>query len=323
MHTSLRIALSATLLSSLFACGGGGGGATADTPINGKFVDAAVAGLTYTTATQSGTTDASGLFKYKSGETVTFKLYGQQISTVPAHTTLTPYDTNDDTIGVDYSLNLVRFLMAIDTDANPANGITLPTFTGTFNVNFNQDLFAFEADQTVASFLTTYAGGRSLATIQDAITHFMGSIASANDSYTLNVNGKTATDVVTNSYCSNNFVQGWSMSFSPSSVTMVGDDSFVTHNDRICTATGTETLVVSYHSITTGDLFDCAPQCSWSQLNRVTYVPSDADGRTAIVTTWHTPNTNKITSTKRIILDPNHMGQPAALSTIKDVITLN
>jgi hypothetical protein len=199
MHTPFRHLVIISALTLLSACGGGGGGGgtTADTPLNGKFVDSAVAGLTYSTATQSGTTDATGSFKYKSGETVTFKLYGQQISAVSGYSTLTPYDTNDSTLNADYSINLIRFLMALDTDADASNGITLPTFTGNFNINFNQDLFAFQTDAAVSSFLTTYAGGRSLPTVQNAITHFMGSVTSANDAYVFNFNGKTATSTAT------------------------------------------------------------------------------------------------------------------------------
>jgi hypothetical protein len=324
MHLSLRIALSATVLASLVACGGGGGGSAATgTPLSGKFVDSAVAGLTYSTPTQSGTTDATGSFNYKSGETVTFKLYGQQISAVAGYTTLTPFDTNDTTLSADYSINLIRFLMALDTDADASNGITLPTFTGNFNINFNQDLFAFQTDAAVSSFLTTYASGRSLATVQNAITHFMGSVTSANDGYVFNLNGKTATSTATDSYCTNNLVQGWSYTFGLTSVAMVGDDSFNTNNNTICTASGSQSLTVAYSSIAAGDFLDCAPSCSYAQLNRVTYVPSDPDGRAAIVWTWHTPNSKVITSIKRVIADPAHPNQPAALMTFKEVLTFN
>jgi hypothetical protein len=308
----------------LIACGGGGGSSTSSNAVQtGSFVDSPVSGLTYATATQSGVTDAAGSFKYVTGETVSFKLYGQQISAAAGYSTLTPYDTNDTTLSSDYSINLIRFFMALDTDANASNGITLPTFTGNFNINFNQDLFAFQTDAAVSSFLTTYAGGRSLATVQNAITHFMGSVASANDSYVFNLNGKTATSTATDSYCTNNLVQGWSYTFGPTSVAMVGDDSFNTNNNTICTASGSQSLTVAYSSIATGDFLDCAPSCSYAQLNRVTYVPSDPDGRAAIVWTWHTPNTKVITSIKRVIADPAHPNQPAALMTFKEVLTFN
>lgn len=323
MHASLRIALSATLLSSLFACGGGGGGATADSPLSGKFVDAAVAGLTYTTETQSGTTDASGLFKYKSGETVTFKLYGQQISAAAGYTTLTPFDTSDTTLSADYSINLIRFLMALDTDSNPSNGIMLPTFNGSFNVNFNQDLFAFERDATVASFLTSYAEGRSLATVQNAITHFTSSIANANDNYTFNFNGKTATSTLTSSKCTNNLALEMHYSFGLTSVEMVGSDTFITNGNTICTSNAPETFSISYSSLAAGEFFDCAPNCSYAQLNRVAYVPSDFDGKTVIVWTWHTPNTKVITQVTRVIADPANHNNPQALSTLKEVLIFN
>jgi hypothetical protein len=63
-------------ISFLSACGGsggdsasvGGGGSSGDDNIQtGLFTDSAVAGMSFTAATQSGTTDASGAFKYKTG----------------------------------------------------------------------------------------------------------------------------------------------------------------------------------------------------------------------------------------------------------------
>ena len=136
---SVRIFYMAAIFSLLLA-GCGGGAASSGSPATvktGSFVDSAVSGLTYTTATQSGTTDASGSYKYVEGETVTFYLYGKAILSTPAYRLLTPFDNSTQNLVSDYSLNLIRFLVTVDTDSNPANGITFPAFTGTFNVNFN------------------------------------------------------------------------------------------------------------------------------------------------------------------------------------------
>ena len=78
----MRKVLLSISLVLLAGCGGGGGSSTVSTS-TGKFIDSAVAGLSYTTTSQSGTTDANGTFQYKSGETVNFKLYEQQILAVP------------------------------------------------------------------------------------------------------------------------------------------------------------------------------------------------------------------------------------------------
>ena len=67
--------VSAALAAVLFSgCGGGSGSASSTGTSTGIFADAPVQGLGYKTATQSGFTDAQGQFKYKTGETVEFKL---------------------------------------------------------------------------------------------------------------------------------------------------------------------------------------------------------------------------------------------------------
>lgn len=319
---------------SLLLAGCGGGGSSSPSPVSptvqsGVFVDSAVSGLTYTTATQSGTTDASGSYKYVAGETVKFYLYGKEIISTPAYGLLTPFDNSSQSLVSDYSLNLIRFLVTVDTDSNPANGITLPAFTGTFNVNFDQDMTAFENDANLASFLTTYAGGKTLEPLASAVTHFNGTVQSSSDSYVLQLAGKTASSVVTNNHCSNSITAGWQYTLGASSAILVGSDTFnsssidATVAAAVCTVGATTTLTVPYNTIAAGDLFDCAPSCSYKALNHVAVI-TDVDNRTAVVSIWHTPNTKVITYVKRIISDPATPAVlPNALSTFKEVITLN
>lgn len=47
--------------------------------LTGQFIDAPVSGLTFSTRTQAGSTDASGNFRYLQGEVVKFAIGGQQI----------------------------------------------------------------------------------------------------------------------------------------------------------------------------------------------------------------------------------------------------
>lgn len=119
----------------IIGCGGGGGGgssSTTTTPsnppivLNGIFVDAAVEGLTYKTATQNGTTDASGTFNYVAGETVEFFIGNKSIGSTTATSNVTPIDivTNGDINNVKV-LNIARALQSFDSDKNPSNGITL------------------------------------------------------------------------------------------------------------------------------------------------------------------------------------------------------
>jgi len=52
-------------------------------------------------------------------------------------------------------------------------------------------------------------------------------------------------------------------------------------------------------------------------------VASDEDGRTAVVWTWHTPNSKVIVNIKRILVDPANPGQEAALSNFREILTFN
>ena len=61
-HTSLCIALlgASLVLTACGGGGGGGGGGSAGPVLTGQFVDSAVSGVAYQTATLNGVTDANG-----------------------------------------------------------------------------------------------------------------------------------------------------------------------------------------------------------------------------------------------------------------------
>lgn len=113
-------------------CGTGGGGGD-DTPQTvlveeGIFIDSRVQGLTYETASQSGTTDVNGTFAYQNGETVSFFIG----STVflghgTAKEKMNPIDLVPGAIGVKDATvtNICRFLQSLDVDGVPNNGITI------------------------------------------------------------------------------------------------------------------------------------------------------------------------------------------------------
>jgi hypothetical protein len=151
----------------------------------------------------------------------------------------------------------------------------------------------------------------------------MTSVTNSNDGYVFKFNGKTATSTMTNSWCTNNLVLGWQYTFGSSTVTMVGEDTFNTNNKTICTGSGQNTLNIAYSSVPSGDFLDCAPSCTYAQLNRIAFVASDEDGRTALIWTWHTPNSKVIMNIKRILVDPANPGQEAALSTFREILTFN
>jgi hypothetical protein len=120
------------LITILIAsCGGGGGGggdgAAAGNVKTGAFIDSAVQGLSYSTATQSGLTNAAGEFKYRDGEVVTFKIGNIEIGSAFGAEYLSPLDITNSYLPVDTEAsNVARLLQTLDTDSNPDNGITLP-----------------------------------------------------------------------------------------------------------------------------------------------------------------------------------------------------
>lgn len=108
----------------------------------GTFMNGAVSGLRYSTATQNGLTDAQGRFAYKEGETVAFSIGAVKLGETAAADTVSPFTllgitpttdpsvidfmTIDPTITPeDRAMNMVALLMVLDADATPSNGIDL------------------------------------------------------------------------------------------------------------------------------------------------------------------------------------------------------
>lgn len=104
------------------ACGG-----SDEVPSSSTFVDAAVAGANYTTGSQNGTTSADGRFNFRSGESVTFSVAGVRLPAVRVESSVvTPVDMGADGTATDpATLNIARFIQALDSDNNPDNGIVL------------------------------------------------------------------------------------------------------------------------------------------------------------------------------------------------------
>jgi len=151
----------ATLLA-LAACGGGGGGSS--TPptgdpggtlppppppppptgtLSGQFKDGNVEGLAYSTATQAGTTDAAGTFRYRAGETITFRVGAASIGSAPAKEILTPIDLVAAGSSADPAVvNRVRFLLMLDQDGDPDNGIRISSEVRAIAANWSDIDFA-------------------------------------------------------------------------------------------------------------------------------------------------------------------------------------
>jgi hypothetical protein len=93
----------------------------------GTFVDSAVEGIEYDAGGLVGTTDTAGHFLYNPGGTVTFFLGDIVIGSGPGAVVMTPVSLSegavDETDGT--ATNIARFLMTVDDDRDPTNGIQI------------------------------------------------------------------------------------------------------------------------------------------------------------------------------------------------------
>jgi Putative Ig domain len=99
----------------------------AGTAVTGVFRGETVMGLGYVSGTHSGLTDKSGAFTYEEGQGITFSVGVASIGAVPmAKNLVTPVDLVAQGTGTsNHVLNVVRFLMMLDLDGNPNNGIQI------------------------------------------------------------------------------------------------------------------------------------------------------------------------------------------------------
>lgn len=180
------------LAFAVSSCGGGGGGdstSAAPTTSQGQFIDSAVEGLTYTSGSATGLTDANGNFTYQTGQSVTFSIGDIVLGTVSGTAIVTPVQlvtgaTNETDPSV---VNIVQFLITIDDDHNPANGIQITpairTAAAGLSVDFTLGATAFDIDSNVSNvvgILTTASslGNQVLVSNTEAQSHLKDSLFS-------------------------------------------------------------------------------------------------------------------------------------------------
>ena len=134
----------AAALYGLAACGGGGsgGGPAAGPPVgppaptiaSGVFKDSNVSGLSFASGGETGTTGTDGDFTYEVGQPVIFSVGGVTIGSAGGESIVTPIDlvpgSSSSTLEVQ---NIVRFLLMLDTDGEPTNGITISSAVQTMS----------------------------------------------------------------------------------------------------------------------------------------------------------------------------------------------
>lgn len=180
------------LLLFIPACSGGGSGsiATPENALTGQFLDGPVSGLDFSTFSWSYITDQNGTFSYQPEEEITFSVGGVILGTTQAKAIITPIDlvpgaaAEADPASNPTVINICRFLLSLDKDNDPDNGIEISEDTRNilagFSFNFNDPLDdnpdvqrLFEMLNEVGIFPEDVDGGqRTLISEEAARLHF-------------------------------------------------------------------------------------------------------------------------------------------------------
>jgi hypothetical protein len=186
------------LVASLLigACSGGGGSGSSESTIQtGQFIDSAVEGVTYTTPTQSGTTDSDGNFTYLSGEVVSFYIGDILIGSAVGDAQLTPLDFVPGAVDeTDQQVtNILRFVQSLDSDSDPSNGITISSMVATQALGQVLDFTLVTVDfETAANALVSMLTSGVVTEMVDASAaqaHFTGTVGGSSPSGTLTLSG--------------------------------------------------------------------------------------------------------------------------------------
>ena len=192
MKLSLSIAHARTNIASLIslfvltlllnACSSGDGDSGPSSQ-QGVFLDSAVSGLSYSSGSLSGTTGADGAFLYEQGGTVTFKIGDIVVGTANGQAVMTPVSlvsgaTNETDPTV---VNIVQFLLTIDDDSNPTNGIQITatqsaTATGQ-SIDFTSA--SFDTDTNLLNVIALLTPGTTLVSELDAQAHLKDTLFTA------------------------------------------------------------------------------------------------------------------------------------------------
>ena len=143
--------------------------------LTGVLVNSPIDGATFSTATQSGITNALGEFQYLPGEMVTFTIGGIVLGAVPGAPVVTPVELTGSVNPTDQdATNQLVFLQSIDADQDPSNGITISTATQdaalTQTLDFTLDSAAFTT--AVTGVVNDIAPGNAIVSETDALNNY-------------------------------------------------------------------------------------------------------------------------------------------------------
>lgn len=183
--TTLSLAASAILIG----CGSSNTDTAHEDLLTGYFIDSAVEGLTYKTASGlNGVTDSQGRFQYRKGERVNFSLgklaFGEAVPTDEGLVSPRELVQNQEQITL-----MLRTLQALDIDNDPSNGITIPASVISELENISEDISMstlledndiLDLGNTIRETLDEDYDGEIDVDDTQAIAHFEGSMTSWN-----------------------------------------------------------------------------------------------------------------------------------------------
>ncbi|MGB3623994.1 MAG: hypothetical protein WBA20_21820 [Ketobacter sp.] len=238
----------------------------------GQFLDSAVSGLYYETASFSGFTDEAGGFSYVPGEYVRFYLGSTFLGEALAQAEVTPLDLLDVQDDPDKLQNMLRILQTIDSDSDPSNGITITDQTNDylsqFSLPLNEPAVMFEASTVVQDMIAAVTNGSGLKDALSSFEHFHETLLlsrrQTDETIILNLMNTSWTGTVRSSACpQEDAVAKMTLKFTPLGILSNGYHSI---DEETCKPKGYGILFETYETSLT---FTCANQCLDSDLNRV------------------------------------------------------
>ncbi|MCF2949601.1 pectinesterase family protein [Paraglaciecola aquimarina] len=157
-------------------------------PIVGQFVDAPVAGLSYSISRDAsgvsdaitGTTDANGNFEYFRGDSITFSIGEITFPSTAGANFVTPLQVfGTDTVFNQRVVNTLRLLQTLDADGNPENGISISSEAASAAVMpIDTESFFTQSDEEFAAQIEAWlpnagTSNTSVVSRDAAIEHFV------------------------------------------------------------------------------------------------------------------------------------------------------
>lgn len=141
----------------------------------GVLMDAQVAGVSYSASSgKSGVTDEDGIFNFNHGDTVEFKLGNLVLGKVQGSPVVTPMalaDGNENKLQ-----NLLILLQSLDSDGDPANGITISAETAAAvgrSINLTDDPEKFANSAKLQEIIESSGIDGTVKTSAEARAHFL------------------------------------------------------------------------------------------------------------------------------------------------------